>query len=329
MSTPPRFTIILPCFNEASRIATSLATVDRWFGSAAEVLVLDDGSSDDTAQRAEACGSTLASVRVHRLVGHGGKGRAIRTAIPLARCDDVLLLDADLAYDRDSAQRALDALATADMVIGNRRHAASHYSVPVNLFGFLYRRHLVGMAFNAFVRALLRIEQRDTQCGLKGFRRDALGQLAASLTVDGFAIDVEMLLVAPGLGLRLSEIPVRATYHSAKSSVKLIRSGASMARDVLRLASRRALGFYSPARVGASASRSGPSQQPHQKKNQPADQAGRDERQFRSHGCSRRHAHEGQFRRRIEFERSEIASPTFHVSLVDEYHPHSVRAGRT
>lgn len=256
MSALPHFTVIVPCFNEGSQIARSLATLDMWFGSAAEVLVIDDGSSDDTAQQAQVFSSSHANVRVHRLSVNGGKGRAIRSAIPLACGGYVLLMDTDLVYDRESAQRVLDALTSADIVVGNRRHALSRYSVPVNLFGFLYRRHLVGLAFNAFVRALLQIGLRDTQCGLKGFRREALERIAESLTADGFAIDVEMLLVARALGLRLSDVPVHVTYHSAKSSVKLMRSGASMASEVLRMAARRAFGLYSPARVAASAARS-------------------------------------------------------------------------
>ena len=130
--------------------------------------------------------------------------------------------------------------------------------MPVNLFGFLYRRHLVWLAFNAFVRALLQLGLRDTQCGLKGFRREALGRMAGSLSADGFTIDVEMLLVARALGLRLAEVPVHVTYHSAKSLVKLVRSGASMASEVIRIAMRRALGAYSPERVRASAARSQP-----------------------------------------------------------------------
>jgi glycosyltransferase involved in cell wall biosynthesis len=84
MNTLSHFSIILPCFNEASRIARSLATLDRWFGSAAEILIVDDASSDETARNADAFASTHANVRVLRLTSHGGKGKAIRTAIPLA-----------------------------------------------------------------------------------------------------------------------------------------------------------------------------------------------------------------------------------------------------
>jgi glycosyltransferase involved in cell wall biosynthesis len=255
MSAVPHVTVVLPCFNEGSQIARSLATLDMWFGRAADVLVIDDGSSDDTAHQAQAFSSLHGNVRVHRLPVNGGKGGAIRSAIPLARGDYVLLMDTDLAYDRESAQRVLDALTSSDIVVGNRRHDVSTYSVPVNLFGFLYRRHLVGLAFNAFVRSLLQVGLRDTQCGLKGFRREALERLAESLTADGFAIDVEMLLVARSLGLRLADVPVHVNYDSAKSSVKLMRSGASMASEVLRMAVRRVFGFYSPARVAASAAR--------------------------------------------------------------------------
>ena len=256
MSTPARFSIVLPCFNEGTRIAGSLATLDRWFGSAIEVLVVDDGSADETVRHAAAFASTHANVHVHQLGRHAGKGKAIRTAIPLTHADIVLIMDADLAYDRGSIDRVLGALATSDMVAGNRRHAGSRYSVPVNLFGFLYRRHLVGLAFNAFVRTLLQVGVRDTQCGLKGFRREALERMAGALTADGFAIDVEMLLIARALGLRLAEVPVHVTYQSAKSSVKLVRSGTAMASAVLRIAVRRALCRYSPARVGASGARS-------------------------------------------------------------------------
>lgn len=259
MSTRPALTIVLPCFNEGSHIVRSLHTLDRWFGSAAEVLIIDDGSSDDTAEQARAFAASHDNVRVHRLPVNSGKGRAIRSAIPLARGESVLLMDSDLAYDRDSAQRVLEALAAADMAVGSRRHALSRYSVPVNLFGFLYRRHLVGLTFNACVRALLQIHLRDTQCGLKGFRREALERIGGSLTTEGFALDVEMFLVARALGLQLAEVPVHVTYRSAKSSVKLLRTGVAATGEVLRLAARRALGRYSPARVAAaSAARSQP-----------------------------------------------------------------------
>src|SRR4029453_10123487 len=149
-------------------------------------------SVDDTFEQAERYANRHAHVRVHR-VPHRGKGGAIRAAIPLVRADMVVLIDADLAFDCESVQRALDGLATADMVVGNRRHDGSYYLVPVRLFGFLYRRHLIGLVFNAFVRSVLHVSLRDTQCGLKAFRRTCLETIAPTLTAEGFALDVGML----------------------------------------------------------------------------------------------------------------------------------------
>lgn len=265
MSTAPHlsFSFVLPCFNEGPRIASSLATLESWFGAGAEVLVIDDGSVDDTFERAERYASLHPHVHVHRLPRHRGKGGAIRAAIPLVRSDLVVLMDADLAFDRESVQRALDGLATAEMVVGNRRHDGSRYSVPVHLFGFLYRRHLVGLIFNAFVRAVVPVSLRDTQCGLKAFRRTCLDKIAPTLSAEGFSLDVEMLLVAGALDVRLSEVPVDVRYESAKSSVTLLRSAWAMASDIMRIAVRRARGCYAPARlraVAAAAASKSPSQ---------------------------------------------------------------------
>ena len=255
MIDKPPFTIVLPCFNEGSRIAESLATLERWFGSAPEILILDDGSADETAQRAEEFSRTHSNVRVHRLLTGGqGDPDRVHAGARRPRAADRRRPCLRSRFDRSRAQRA----GVGGHGGGNRRHDRSRYSVPVNLFGFLYRRHIVGLAFNAFVRALLQLGLRDTQCGLKDFRRETLDRMAGSLSADGFTIDVEMLLVARALGLRLAEVPVHVTYYSAKSSVKLVRSGVSMASEVIGIAMRRALGAYSLARVRASAARSQP-----------------------------------------------------------------------
>jgi glycosyltransferase involved in cell wall biosynthesis len=245
-TSTPTFTVVLPCYNEAARITHTLRTIEDWFGSRAAALVVDDGSGDETSERARSSGHRHAVV--HRLPANRGKGAAVRAAIPLIRTPHVVLMDADLAYDRDSVERTLEALAHADVVIGNRRHDGSRYLVPVRLFGFLYRRHVVGMTFNALVRLLLPIHVRDTQCGLKGFRREALEAIAPRLTIDGFAFDVELLVVAQSLRLRLIDVPVRVTYESAKSSVKLLRTAIAMASSLLLILGRRAMGRYRPGR---------------------------------------------------------------------------------
>lgn len=253
MSEGPRVTLVLPCYNEGSRILATLATLEAWFGVGVEVLVVDDGSGDDTAAQVERYAQPRQHVRVHRTGRNRGKGGALRSAIPVVRTDGVVFMDADLAFERSSVQRAIDGLASADMVVGNRRHDHSYYTVPVRLFGFLYRRHLVGLVFNQFVRLLVPVEQRDTQCGLKAFRLPCLQAMAPSLYAEGFALDVEMLLVAKALGVRLAEIPVDVRYETARSSVTLAVTAWAMAADVLRIGLRRAAGAYAPARVRARA----------------------------------------------------------------------------
>lgn len=246
-------TLIVPCYNEGPRIVRSLATLVSWFGPDVSILVVDDGSADETAEQAERFSEAHSQVKVHRLVPNRGKGAAVRAAMAVVTTDVAVFTDADLAFDRMSVQRVIDALADADVAVGNRRHDRSSYTVPVRLFGFLYRRHLVGLLFNAFVRAVVPITQRDTQCGLKGFRRSTLEALASSLTIDGFAWDVELLLVARALDARLIEVPVHVHYETARSSVTLLVSARAMVRDVLSIAFRRLRGAYAPAAVRARA----------------------------------------------------------------------------
>ena len=243
---PPALTIVLPCYNEAAGIVRSLSALRTWFPRDTQILVIDDGSTDRTADLARQYAESQADDRIHVHVrpSNGGKGASVRAAIGQAASEHVVLVDADLAFGRDSIARVVQGLREADIAIGNRRHVESRYSVPVRLFGFLYRRHLVGLTFNALVRTAFGLPYRDTQCGLKAFRRNALERLRGSLTIDGFAIDVEILLLARALGLKVTEIPVTVTYESAASSVRLIRSAAAMSTDLLRMLVRRASGRY-------------------------------------------------------------------------------------
>ena len=184
-----------------------------------------------------------------RLPANGGKGHAVASAAALVTDAAVVIADADLAYGEDSIRRAMDALRTADIVIGNRRHRDSTYTVPVRAFGFLYRRHVLGVVFNGFVRAVLGLHERDTQCGLKAFRAQAFQDVMASLRTRGFAFDLDVLLLARALRLHIEEIPVDVGIDSGRSSVRLVRDGAVAMKEVLTLAVHRMRGRYRPARM--------------------------------------------------------------------------------
>ena len=240
---PEDLVIVVPCFNEAAVIAQSLARLREWF-PAASVLVMDDGSSDDTASRAAAVAENDAGVRVCRLASNGGKGHAVASAVAAVAGRAVVIVDADLAYGRESIQRAMSALDRCDVVIGNRRHVDSTYRVPVRLFGFLYRRHALGIVFNRVVRTALGLNERDTQCGLKAFRGHAFNDVMTRLRTKGFAFDLDVLLLAKARRFTIEEIPVDVTIDSGRSSVRLARDGAIALKEVMSLALHRLRGRY-------------------------------------------------------------------------------------
>jgi glycosyltransferase involved in cell wall biosynthesis len=166
----PALTIVLPCYNEAAGIVRSLTALRAWF----PWRHADPGDrrrqhGSNGGPGAAACG--VAGRRTHsrsRPPANGGKGASIRAAIGPAAGEHVVLVDADLAFGRDSIAAVLQGLHGADIAIGNRRHVESRYSVPVRLFGFLYRRHLVGLTFNALVPNRVRLPYRDTPVRLEG-----------------------------------------------------------------------------------------------------------------------------------------------------------------
>lgn len=240
-------TIVIPCYNESAVIVSTLERLASWFPHA-RLLVVDDGSADDTAAKAEGVATRLPQVRVVRRARNGGKGQAVIDASAYLAGDGAVIVDADLAYRRESIARAMAELAHADVVIGNRRHEGSTYAVPVRLFGFLYRRHVLGLTLNAVVRPLLGLPHKDTQCGLKAFRTDAYRRLMSRVETSGFAFDLEVLLAAQATGLRVHEVPVEVTYDSGRSSVRLAKDGFRLAQALVRLTWRRVRGVY---RAGA------------------------------------------------------------------------------
>jgi glycosyltransferase involved in cell wall biosynthesis len=242
-STKPPLALVVPCFNEEPTIAASLDALGRWFPDAV-IVAVDDGSTDQTATRIAAIAAANPCVRLVRLGVNRGKGAAVAAAAPAVLGHDVVVVDADLAYGERPIRRAIAGLAQGDLAVGNRRHADSRYTVPVRLFGFLYRRHVLGLLFNVCVRLLLGITLRDTQCGLKAFRADAFQAIVARLRTARFAYDLEVLLIAQSLGLARCEVPVELTIDSGRSSVRLVRDGVLALREILGLAMRRALGRY-------------------------------------------------------------------------------------
>ncbi len=216
----PSQTVVIPAYNESFRIAKSLRTVLTYLADQdypADVLLVDDGSTDNTAAVARSLASEFPNLHVET-IPHGGKAAAVLWGLEHATGDRVLFADADLATPITylAAFRAA-ADEGADVVIGSREgQEASRIGEPEF-------RHLMGRGFNALVRLLLLPGIHDTQCGFKLFTAEARDEILPRLLlyrdVDGeisapkvTAFDVELLVVARRLGMEIVIVPVTWTY---------------------------------------------------------------------------------------------------------------------
>ena len=226
-AAPPgerRVTVVIPAKDEAARIAEAVRRVRVGFEDMdAEVLVVDDGSTDGTAGAAEAAGATVLRHEANR-----GKGAALRSGVLAARGRTVAFLDADLAYTPEQARALVDAVESGwDVAVGNRFDPESVVEGRSSL------RYLGGRLFNAVTALVLLGQYRDTQCGCKAFRIDVARALFSRTKLDGFAIDVELLHLVEREGQSLVELPVTVS-RTAGSTVNL-RASLRAVGDLLRI----------------------------------------------------------------------------------------------
>jgi len=198
----PWLSVVIPAYNEERRLPRSLASVLAHLRAGRrpfEVVVADDGSVDRTAGLA---GDAGPEVRVLRLP-HRGKGAAVRAGVLASGGDLVLVTDADLSTPIGELDRMVAALERCEVAIGSRHVPGARVAVAQRL-----DRRLMGRAFNLLVQALLLPGLRDTQCGVKLFRREVAAAVFDRCRSNGFAFDVEVLALARRLGWRVAEVPV-------------------------------------------------------------------------------------------------------------------------
>ncbi|MEZ6014759.1 MAG: glycosyltransferase family 2 protein [Planctomycetota bacterium] len=240
----PALSVVIPAYNEAARLPAFLDSVLAWArasGRAVEVLVVDDGSSDGTAEVARARAAAGDVLRVLRCPTNRGKGAAVRAGLTRARGARRLFVDADGAtaiHELEALERALDA--GADLAIGSREGGGTLIEASA-------LRRFLGRWFNRAVRMGTVRGLRDTQCGFKLFNERALA-LVPLLREDGFAFDVELLLLAQTRGLSVAEVPVN-WREVPGSKVHLARDGVRMLQAVRRIKARFVGGDYARAEV--------------------------------------------------------------------------------
>jgi dolichyl-phosphate beta-glucosyltransferase len=225
--------LVVPMFNEVGRIETTLTTLAASTLRVAgfEVVLVDDGSTDGTTSVAKHVVDTLGwpDVQFCSLPANRGKGAAVREGMLAANGATRVFVDADLSVRVDDIERCFAALedGDADVAYGTRAHPDSAKGRTQPLL-----RVFTGRAFNMFLRSLGLVADRDTQCGLKGFRKEAAHAIFSALVTDGFAFDVEVLARASRGGYRVVTLPVTWSHVEA-SRVRPLRDGLDMARAAI------------------------------------------------------------------------------------------------
>lgn len=233
MSSRRAVSLVLPAYNEGARIERSLCRLKHLLGPLdAELIMVDDGSRDDTVEIAKRVLDSKADATIVQLPKNMGKGAAVRAGVRVARGEAIVYMDADLASDLNDLSVLLKALRDAEVAIGSRAIAGS------TTIGGTQGRAVMARTFNAMVRPIVRLPIRDTQCGFKAFRADAAHTIFGFSRSNRFAFDVELLAIASALEMRIVEIPVQWTAV-AGSTVRFPRDPLQMMLDLPRIARRR------------------------------------------------------------------------------------------
>lgn len=234
----PALSIVIPAWNEARRLPESLRQLRVFFDTHpvdVEILVIVERCEDDTLGAARAAAGDDARVEVIDNLVHRGKGYAVRTGMLRAKGEIVLFMDADLSTPAQEVLAFLTHFQQApdtDVLIGSRALARSRIEKPQNAL-----RRNMGRLFNALVQVLGVPGISDTQCGFKAFRRAAAREIFLRQTLDGFAFDVEVLMLARALELRVDVLPVH-WRNSPQSSVHIVLDSWRMLQDLLRVRRR-------------------------------------------------------------------------------------------
>jgi glycosyltransferase involved in cell wall biosynthesis len=247
MPNSPFLSLIIPAYNEAARLGASLATVFDYLNAQvyeSEVIVVDDGSTDETARVAEAGFAAAGRIGARVLGGepNRGKGYAVRRGLVAARGRVAVFSDADLSTPITETPKLVGPIRSGecDIAFGSR-------ALDRTLIGTHqpWRREQSGRAFNLTVRLATRLPFHDTQCGFKAFRTDTCRPVFEAGRIDRFGFDVELLYVAHAAGLRLREVPVR--WNDVAGSKVTLRTGLDGFMELRELRRQAKAGVYDEA----------------------------------------------------------------------------------
>lgn len=246
---PLQYSIVIPAYNESSRLP---ATLDRILahirerGWNAEVLVVNDGSTDDTAAIVHSYAHRDPAFRLIENPGNRGKGFSVRNGMLHATGEVLLFSDADLSSPIEETDKLFAAIAAGnDLAIGSRWLRAELQTQRQPLY-----RQLYGRIFNLALRLILRLRYRDTQCGLKAFTQRAAQAIFPLQHIERWGFDPEILYLARKFGFKVVEIPVRWA-HSEGTRLHPLRDGIRMFFELLKIRWYALTGKYGPGSPSA------------------------------------------------------------------------------
>ena len=238
----PKYSIVIPAFNEAGRIpATLRSVVDciRQRGWSAEVIVVDDGSTDATALVVRDIAASAPEVRLIQNPGNRGKGYSVRAGMLQALGEVAMFTDADLSAPMEEAEGLFAAIANgADIAIGSRwmdRGRQTHRQP--------FYRQFFGRCFNAVTRLVMGLQFADTQCGFKAFTRAAAQTVFQLQTIERWGFDPEILFIALKRGYRIQEVPV-SWAHDERTRMSYLKDGMKMLEEIAIVRWNALLGRY-------------------------------------------------------------------------------------
>ena len=236
--------VVIPAYNEEFRISSTILEIYSFFREVEhEILVVSDGSTDNTVSVIEALRAKYKSLRIESYIENEGKGYAVKTGVLKAKGELILVVDADGATPIMDFDKLYSQLQYGyEVIIGSRSIKDPTINIQVKLI-----RHIMGKVFNFFVRLIVLPGISDTQCGFKLFTSAAAGRIFEKLNDRRFAYDVEALLIARSLGYRIREVPVNYTGVD-NSKVSLIRDSVSMFLKLIIFKFRFLAGKYKNSR---------------------------------------------------------------------------------
>jgi dolichyl-phosphate beta-glucosyltransferase len=239
----PLISIVIPAYNENARLGPTLDRIlyfvhqEAW---PAEIIVVDDGSSDQTAELVQTYAERNPNVRLLSNPGNRGKGYSVRNGILQANGEFILFTDADLSSPIEEASKLFQALeGGADIAIGSRWARSELQTQRQSV-----TRQILGRLFNGFLRFFLGLKFNDTQCGFKALRQYSAKAIFPLQKIEGWGFDPEILFLAQKTGFTIAEVPV-LWAHDDRTRIHPLADGARMIADMIRIRWYDLTGKYS------------------------------------------------------------------------------------